>query len=78
VTGRINDVDTMVAPEAGRRGCGNGDTALSLLLHPIHRCSAFVNLAHLMRHTRVIQDALSRRGLAGIDVRHDANISCMF
>ncbi len=34
-----------------------------------------MNLAHLVGDAGVEQDALSRRGLAGIDVRHDADIA---
>ena len=61
-------------PEAGRRGGGDRDAALLLLLHPVHDGGAVVDLADLVRDARVEQDALGRRRLAGIDVRHDADI----
>src|SRR5690606_9070663 len=37
VPGRVDDVDPMALPLAGRRGGGNRDAALLLLLHPVHR-----------------------------------------
>jgi hypothetical protein len=64
----------MVAPEAGGRGRRNRDAAFLFLLHPVHHRGAFVDLADLVRNPRVEEDALGRRGLAGIDVRHDADV----
>src|SRR5947209_2092993 len=51
---------------------GDGDAAL--LLHPIHHGSALVDLSHLVGPAGVIEDALGRRRLAGVDVRHDSDI----
>jgi hypothetical protein len=34
-----------------------------------------MNLADLMALARIIEDALGRRGLAGIDMGHDAEIA---
>src|SRR5918995_582655 len=65
----------MVAPEAGRRRRRDGDPALLLLLHPVHHGGAFVYLADLVRNSGVEQDALGRRRLSGIDVRHDADVA---
>ena len=75
VAGGVDDVDLVVLPEAG--GCcgGNGDTALLLLRHPVHRGGAVVGLTDLVVDTRVEQDALSDGGLTGIDVRHDADVA---
>jgi hypothetical protein len=55
-------------PEAGGRGRGDGDAALLLLLHPVHGGGAVVHFADLVIDAGVEQDALGRRGLAGIDV----------
>ena len=74
VAGRINNVDANVAPGAGRRRGRNRDSALLLLLHPVHGGSAFVHLSDAVRPSRIKQDALRRSGLPGIDVRHDADI----
>src|SRR5215213_8404157 len=78
VAGRVDDVDAVLRPgalpEAGRRGRGDRDAALLLLLHPVHRRSALVHLADLVRDARVEEHALGRGGLTGIDVRHDADV----
>jgi hypothetical protein len=34
-----------------------------------------MHLAHPMQASRIEQDALGRRGLTGIDVRHDADVT---
>ena len=60
---------------SGRRGGRDRDAALLLLLHPVHRGRALVDLADLVRAPRVVEDALGRRRLAGVDVRHDADVA---
>ena len=74
--GRVDDVDAVLGqrqvhalPEAGRRGRGDRDAALLLLLHPVHGGGAVVHLADLVVDAGVVQDALGRRRLAGVDVR---------
>ena len=71
----VDDVDLVVVPETGGGSGGDGDAALLLLRHPVHRGGTIVNLTDLVGHTRVIQDALGRRGLSGIDVGHDADVA---
>ena len=75
VAGRVNDVETLVVPEGRRRGRGDGDAALLLLLHPVHGRSAVVHFADLMRLAGIIEDALSGRRLPSIDVGHDAEVT---
>ena len=75
VTGGVDDVDLVVVPEAGGGRGGDGDAALLLLLHPVHRGGAVVHLTDLVADTGVVEDALGRRGLAGVDVRHDADVA---
>src|SRR6185312_388287 len=75
VAGSVDDVDAMVTPERGRRGRRDRDAALLLLGHPVHRGRALVDLADLVRLARVEQDALGRRGLAGVDVGHDPDVA---
>ena len=65
-------------PEARRRGRGNRDTTLLLLLHPVHNGGAVMYLTELVRHPGVKQDALGGRGFTGIDVRHDADVPVSF
>src|SRR6188472_393376 len=48
VSGRVDDVETLLFPESGRRGGRNRNAALLLLLHPIHRRGAFMHLADLV------------------------------
>src|ERR1035437_8198543 len=71
----FRSVEALVFPERGGRGRGDGDAALLLLLHPIHRRGAFVHLADLMALAGVIEDPLRGRGFPGIDVGHDAEIA---
>ena len=75
VPGRVDDVDGVVVPLAGRRGGGDGDAALLLLLHPVHRRGALVDLTDLVVDAGVVEDPLGRRGLARVDVRHDPDVA---
>src|SRR5699024_3132048 len=65
-------------PVAGGGGGGAGDAALLLLGHPVHGGGTLVGLANLVVHAGVVQDTLRRGGLAGVDVGHDADVSCVF
>ena len=82
VPGGVDDVDQVLfalalfsAPLAGGRRRGDRDPALLLLLHPVHRRGAFVHFADLIGLAGVIEDAFGRGRLAGVDVRHDADIA---
>jgi hypothetical protein len=72
---RVDDVDAVIAPEAGGGRRGDGDAALLLLLHPVHGGRALMDLAQLVRAAGVVEDALGRGGLAGIDMGHDADVA---
>ena len=74
VPGRIDDVHPNVAPERRCRGRGDGDPTLLLLDHPVHDGGALVDLAHLVRAARVVEDPLGRGRLARVDVRHDPDV----
>ena len=76
--GRIDDVDPMIPPVAGSCRRGNRDPALLLLFHPVHDRRAVMHLSHAIRDTRIVEYPLGRRGLAGIDVGHDADIPDLF
>ena len=74
VAGGVDDVDANVFPDAGGRRRRDGDAALLLLRHPVHRRGAFMDLTDAVRASCIEQDALRRGGLTGIDVGHDADI----
>ena len=78
----IDDVEAMLLQRAihalpERRRCRrrDGDAALLLLLHPVHRGRTVMHFANLVTDAGVEQDALRGRGLAGIDVSHDAEVA---
>src|SRR3546814_8327349 len=75
VAGRVDDVDAVIVPEARRSGRRDRDAPLLLLLHPVHGGGALMDLADLVGLAGVIEDALGRGRLTGIDVRHDADIA---
>jgi hypothetical protein len=56
-------------------GGGDGDAALTLLLHPVHLGGAVVDLADLVDAAGVEQEALGHGGLAGVDVGDDADVA---
>ena len=64
----------LACPEGGGSRRRNGDTALLLLHHPVHRGRPLVRLADLVRLPRVEEDTLSGRRFARIDVGHDAYV----
>ena len=78
VSGRVDDIDPMVAPETGGRRRRDRDAALLLLHHPVHRGRAFVHFTDLVIDAGVVEHPLGRGGLAGVDVRHDADIAHIF
>ena len=75
---RVDDVDGGVVPAGRGSGRRDRDAAFLLLGHPVHDGGALVDLSHLVRLARVIQDALGGRGLTGIDVSHNADIARVF
>ena len=74
----IDDVDAVVAPIAGGRRRRDGDAAFLLLDHPVHGGGALMHLTDLIVDAGVVENALGRRRLTGIDVRHDADIASPF
>ena len=78
VSRRIDDVDAVhdvvPGPETGRGSRRDRDAALLLLLHPVHRGGTLMHFTDLVVLPGVVQDALGRGRLTGIDVGHDADI----
>jgi hypothetical protein len=74
VAGRVDDVDAVVVPDAGGGSGGDRDATLLLLGHVVHGGGAVVDLTDLVALAGVVEDALGRGGLAGVDVRHDPDV----
>ncbi len=75
---RIDDVDARILPEAGGSSARDGDTALLLLRHPVHRGVAFMGLADFVVDAGIEENTLGSRRLTRINVRHDADVSGFF
>src|ERR1051326_5417340 len=56
VTGRINDIDTVIRPEASRGRGGNGNPTFLFLLHPVHSSGAFMHFTDLVIDAGVIKN----------------------
>ena len=78
VAGRVDEVDLVALPLGGRRGRGDGDAALALLLHPVHHRGALVGLTDAVGAAGVVEDAFGHGRLAGIDMGDDADIADAF
>ena len=83
VAGGVDDVDAVLDAlqlaglgSPGRRdgSRGDGDAPLLLLDHPVGGGGTFVHLTDLVDLPGVVEDALRGGGLAGIDMRHDADV----
>ncbi len=68
----------IIFPARGGGSRGNGNTAFLLLRHPVHGRRAVVYLSNLVRESRVKQDTLRSGGFAGIDMRHDTDVTSEF
>ena len=67
-----------ISPICSRSSRSDGDTALLLLLHPVHCCRTVVHLTDFVSQTGVEQYTFRSSRLTGIDVRHDADVSVQF
>ena len=81
----VDDIDTVgciligrAAPETGGSSGGDGNTTLLLLCHPVHGSGAVMSLTDLVVYTSVEQNTLCGGSFAGINMRHDADISGLF
>ena len=67
-TSKVPDFDTHLS------GWNRHGPALLLLLHPVHRGRALVDLTDLVGAAGVVEDALGRRRLTGVNVRHNSDV----
>ena len=86
---RVDDVDAMrqarerlgqslflfLSPEASHSRGGNGDAALPFLLHPVRHGIAVIHIADPVYEACVKKDALGRGGLAGVNMRGNADVT---
>ena len=75
VAGGVDQVDAAVAPVEGDGGGVDRDAALLLLDVEVGDGGAVVDVAHLVDRAAVVEHALGGGGLAGVDVRGDADIA---
>ncbi len=74
----IDDVDAMVAPETGGSGRRDGNTTLSLLIHPVHHRRTLVGLAQLVGTSSEKEDAFGHSRLTRVDMGNDADVANHF
>ena len=65
-------------PKTSGGGGSNGDASLSFLFHPVHDGLPLVYFTDFMGTAGVIQNTLGSRGLAGVYVGDNAEISYFF
>jgi len=75
VAGGVDDVDRLAVPFARDSRRLDRDAALALLHHEVGRRVAVVDVAVLVDLLGVEEDALGRGGLAGVDMRDDADVA---
>jgi hypothetical protein len=89
VSGGVDDVDALflfvekfdhvflvVLPPLGGDGCGSdGDSALTLLFHPVGGRGTVVHFTDFMNHPGVEKNPLGESGLPCVDMRSDPDIA---
>ena len=75
VAGGVDDVDLVVAPVGRGCGGGDGDAPFLLLRHPVHGRGALIHAADLADATGEVEHALGNRGLAGVDMGDEADVT---
>ncbi len=75
VTGCINDIDLMIGPFCGYGSRCNRDAAFTFLIHIISCGCTFMNFAHAMHHTGIIENAFRDGSLSCVNMSNDADIT---
>ena len=73
VTGRVDQVDAVIAPVARCGGRGDGDPTFALLRQIVELGIPIIDAARTMNAAGVVENRLGRGRFAGIDVRKDPN-----
>ena len=77
MAGRVDNVDAMTFPDTGGCRRGNGNPTFLFLNHIVHGRGAIVYFADAMYFTCEIKHTFGCRCFTGVDVSHDADISCI-
>ncbi len=75
VSGGVDDVDLVLAPDTGGGRAANGDAAFLFLHHKVHSGLPVMGLAEFMRAPGIVQYALGAGSLAGVNMRHNTYVS---
>jgi hypothetical protein len=75
VSRSIYDVHAVIVPETGRGRRLNGNSTLGFLFHEVGGGLTIVDLTRFVNFTGELEDPLGGRGLAGINVCEDANVT---
>ena len=75
VTRCVDDINALIIPKTSRRSGSNSNTALLLLLHPVHSGSTIVNFTNFITDACVVKNPFCRCRLASIDVSDDAAVA---
>src|SRR5579871_77642 len=75
---RVNQVDLIVVPQRSDCSGSNGNAARSFFWQVVGGGLTVVDLAHLVKHSGVIQNPFGKRGFSGVDVGNYADIAETF
>ena len=71
----VDDVNSMVFPEASSSSRSNGNTSFLLLSHPVHSSRTVMCFTNFMVNTCVEQNTFCGCRFTSINVSHDTNIT---
>ena len=78
MSGSIDNVDLATFPGTGGGSGGNGNTAFTLLLHPVGSGGTFVGITDFVVDAGIEKDTLSKSGLTCVNVSHDTDVAHIF
>src|SRR5699024_8871368 len=75
---RVDNVYPVILPLRSCSSRCDGDPALLFLGHPVHLRGTFVCFSDFMNTSCIEKNTLGRCRFTSINVRHDANVACLF